>query len=288
VEGAAEMKLHLHIGAHKTATTHFQDYLKKIPVNDDFYFLETDIARKNFSMEGNSCSIQDSERFYKNLAGQKYKMLLISDENICGHSYHIFRDQRLYQTIGERLKRVTFFNEIFDEIDIWLTLRSQETFLSSLYCEAIRWGSFKSFSSVFEGNFHQSWLPVIDEVKKSFPCANLNILLYENYGENFPPLIYEITGSAPSQGASPEQAVYTSLNGFSVKASSMINKFCPVPQRPFLIRLISRLSKRFSQGKFQPFSKQQAIELKQLYASDIKALEDDPAISMFHGKRPDL
>jgi hypothetical protein len=288
VEGAAEMKLHLHIGAHKTATTHFQDYLKKIPVNDDFYFLETDIARKNFSMEGNSCSIQDSERFYKDLASQKYKMVLISDENICGHSYHIFRDRRLYQTIGKRLKRISFFNEIFDEIDIWLTLRSQETFISSLYCEAIRWGSFKSFSNVFEGNFHQSWLPVIDEVKKSFPCANLNILLYENYGENFPPLIHEITGSAPSQGASPEQAVYTSLNGFSVKASSMINKFCPVPQRPFLIRLISRLSKRFSQGKFQPFSKQQAIELKQLYASDIKALEDDPAISMFHGKRPDL
>jgi len=282
------MKLHLHIGAHKTATTHFQDYLKKIPVNDDFYFLETDIARKNFSMEGNSCSIQDSERFYKDLASQKYKMVLISDENICGHSYHIFRDRRLYQTIGKRLKRISFFNEIFDEIDIWLTLRSQETFISSLYCEAIRWGSFKSFSNVFEGNFHQSWLPVIDEVKKSFPCANLNILLYENYGENFPPLIHEITGSAPSQGASPEQAVYTSLNGFSVKASSMINKFCPVPQRPFLIRLISRLSKRFSQGKFQPFSKQQAIELKQLYASDIKALEDDPAISMFHGKRPDL
>jgi hypothetical protein len=215
-------------------------------------------------------------------------MVLISDENICGHSYHIFRDRRLYQTIGKRLKRISFFNEIFDEIDIWLTLRSQETFISSLYCEAIRWGSFKSFSNVFEGNFHQSWLPVIDEVKKSFPCANLNILLYENYGENFPPLIHEITGSAPSQGASPEQAVYTSLNGFSVKASSMINKFCPVPQRPFLIRLISRLSKRFSQGKFQPFSKQQAIELKQLYASDIKALEDDPAISMFHGKRPDL
>jgi hypothetical protein len=288
VQGAAEMKLHLHIGAHKTATTHFQDYLKKIPVNDDFYFLETDIARKNFSMEGNSCSIQDSERFYKDLASQKYKMVLISDENICGHSYHIFRDRRLYQTIGKRLKRISFFNEIFDEIDIWLTLRSQETFISSLYCEAIRWGSFKSFSNVFEGNFHQSWLPVIDEVKKSFPCANLNILLYENYGENFPPLIHEITGSAPSQGASPEQAVYTSLNGFSVKASSMINKFCPVPQRPFLIRLISRLSKRFSQGKFQPFSKQQAIELKQLYASDIKALEDDPAISMFHGKRPDL
>jgi hypothetical protein len=288
VQGAAEMKLHLHIGAHKTATTHFQDYLKKIPVNDDFYFLETDIARKNFSMEGNSCSIQDSERFYKDLASQKYKMVLISDENICGHSYHIFRDQRLYQTIGKRLKRISFFNEIFDEIDIWLTLRSQETFISSLYCEAIRWGSFKSFSNVFEGNFHQSWLPVIDEVKKSFPCANLNILLYENYGENFPPLIHEITGRAPSQGASPEQAVYTSLNGFSVKASSMINKFCPVPQRPFLIRLISRLSKRFSQGKFQPFSKQQAIELKQLYASDIKALEDDPAISMFHGKRPDL
>lgn len=282
------MKLHLHIGAHKTATTHFQDHLKKIPVNDDFYFLETDIARKNFSMEGNSCSIQDSERFYKDLASQEYKMVLISDENICGHSYHIFRDQRLYQTIGERLKRISFFNEIFDEIDIWLTLRSQETFISSLYCEAIRWGSFKSFSNVFEGNFHQSWLPVIDEVKKSFPCANLNILLYENYGENFLPLIHEITGSAPSRGASSEQAVYTSLNGFSVKASSMINKFCPVPQRPFLIRSISRLSKRFSQGKFQPFSKQQAIELKQLYASDIKALEDDPAISMFLGKRPDL
>jgi hypothetical protein len=30
------------------------------------------------------------------------------------------------------------------------------------------------------------------------------------------------------------------------------------------------------------------MELKQLYASDIKALEDDPAISMFPGKGPDL
>lgn len=282
------MKLHLHIGAHKTATSQLQDCLKKLPESNDFYFLETDIARKNFSMEGNSCTIQDSERFYRDLASQKYKSLLISDENICGHSYHIFRDQRLYQTIEERLKRIAFFRNIFDEIEIWLTLRSQETFLPSLYCEAIRWGSFKSFAHVFEGNFRQSWLPVIDEVKNSFPSANLNILLYENYGENFPLLIYEITGNAPSRGASSEQAVYTSLNGFSVKASSMINKFCPVPQRPFVIRSISRLSKRFSQGKFQPFSKQQAMELKQLYASDIKALEDDPAISMFPGKGPDL
>ena len=282
------MKLHLHIGAHKTATSHFQDYLKKMPENGDFYFLETDIARKNFSMEGNSCTIQDSERFFKNIASQKYKSLLISDENISGHSYHIFRDQRLYQTIGKRLKRISFFENIFDEIEILLTLRSQETFLPSLYCEAIRWGSFKSFSHVFKGNFHQSWLPVIDEVKKSFPSAKLNIVLYENYGEIFSPLIYEITGSAPSQGVSSQQLVYTSLNGFSVRASSIINKFFPFPQRPFIVRSISKLSKFFNQDKFRPFSKQQILELKQLYASDIKALENDPAISMFRGRGADL
>lgn len=281
------MKLHLHVGAHKTATTHFQDYFSKLPDNDDFYFLGPENARKHFSMEGNSCSIKDSEAFYKNLAKQKYKSLLISDENICGHSYHIFRHHQLYQTVGKRLEKIEFFKDTFDEIEIWLTLRSQETFLPSFYCEALRWGNFKPFSSVFNGGFYQSWLPTVDKIKKSFPDARINILTYENYENFFSPVIGKITGIDPSPETSVETIVYASLNNLSVRASTLVNNFFPFPLRPVVVGSISKLSKPFNQAKFQPFSDRQVSELQQLYASDLKALKDDPAVSMFDVRSPE-
>lgn len=277
------MHLHLHIGAHKTATTHLQAILEatKDQHGAETIYVSNDVARNNISMEGSRATSEGCFKFFQSLSTQPAKRIIISEENICGHTHHMFRHKTLYKSLEKRLSSLSFLPDLFETIDIWLTIRNPGTFLPSLYSEALRWGNFKQFTGLYEGYYKQSWMPVIDTIARGFNEARINILLYENYDENCPRLLKALTGQAIQLHEKHRMPIYPSLNAFSIQSAAKIDLLLKGHTSPKIVRLFNAVSTPFMKDKFSPFSDEQLKELGDIYRRDKKEIISDKKLHHF-------
>ena len=133
------MKLHLHIGAHKTATTHFQNVLATnqylYPIGYK-YIPMTDFRRNVTRLIGNK--MNDFKPYLDEAIKDSPDVIIVSEENICGETKDIFECDYLYPRLESRLTSMVNFIEAFDEVEGWFSIRAMDTFLPSMYCEYLR------------------------------------------------------------------------------------------------------------------------------------------------------
>jgi len=277
------MHLHLHIGAHKTATTHLQNLLEETSeqYSHKTTFLPNSLVREKMIFAGNDLKNEDFQNYCHRLSSSGAEHLIISDENICGHTYHIFKEEQLYQHLKRRLHSLAFLTDMFETINIWLTIRNPLTFMPSIYCEALRWGKFRTFNEVYRGRHQQSWLPVIDNICTVFKEAKINVLLYEHYGKNLPQLFEALTSHCLDIKHASKRHTHQSKNAFSIRLASDIMPLLPGFLHPKIIASIHSVTVPFSPKKYAPFSKEEGIQLNAVYTHDKKSLFSDQRITNF-------
>ena len=265
--GLVKMHLHLHLGLHKTASSHLQTLLQmssgRFPESTEY--IPNPIVRQNLTFEYNA---KKACAFFESVASLDAKNIIISEENICGHSYGFFHNTEFYADLEKHLDRLDFLNDMFDTIDIWVSIRDQATFIPSIYCEALRWGKFQGLDKLLAGNFHQSWVPVIKTISSAFEKARVRVLLYENYHENLPELFEALTGCPYEAELSPQQTINHSLNAMSVRLAARCNALLPFSLPPAAVTGLHTLTRDFSRGKYSPFTSPQQDLLRQLYQQD--------------------
>ena len=176
-------KLHLHLGAHKTATSHFQKVLSTNShlFPEGFHYEPLVNTRKNLRWNANEDLLDFSVDYLNGLVSKDIDTLIISEENILGETKDIFKYRELYGGAFKRLQSIHFFFSQFDEIEIWLGIRSLDDFIPSIYTEYLRHFRFKRFSKVFQGHVNQSWLQVVIPLIDLFSNTQINVLRYEHY-----------------------------------------------------------------------------------------------------------
>jgi hypothetical protein len=268
------MDVILHIGAHRTATTSFQTYMKHSarmldargvgywgpPETRRDGILSGVLAHGGAGGEGAQLTTV-AARIEQGCVGAERRgmhQLVVSDENMLGSVRRNLRMAELYPDAAERLKR---FGDVFGARlrRVVLSIRALDTFWASALAFGVarghRWPSQRTLADLTETP--RSWRDVIEEAAAAFPRAEVTVLPHEPFCDRPEQrLAHMLAGDAP---VPPAQARYWQ-NG-----------------APDLAELRAALRARGEPtdglpkgtGPWRPFDTRQAAALRERYEDDL-------------------
>ncbi|MFK7837931.1 MAG: hypothetical protein AB8B60_17110 [Sulfitobacter sp.] len=265
------MNIILHIGAHRTATTTFQHYLRDhtrtLARRGIAYWgpeqtrtsVFPGLFRRSVGVKGRNISQRAAGRA-RMLAQQEAmrgaSQLLISDENLLGTPKGNLRTGLLYAAAGERIARVA--DAFGDDLQrIVLSIRSPELWWASAAALAVSRSHPVPKNAMFNhiAQNTRSWREVITDIACAAPDAEILVVPFERSAGQTEKLFTMITGEdAPVD-----------------RAQRWLNRSDDLPQLRAKLRQNGGdpevLPDAF--GRWQPFTTQQAACLRENYADDL-------------------
>jgi hypothetical protein len=264
------MDVILHIGAHRCATTSFQNYLRR---NSDrladqgvgFWGpwrtrsgLFRGILPGPLIATGRDPRCRGIGRVKLQLAhsaGLGVRTLLVSDENMPGTMRDNLRVGELYSGVGERLAR---YGEAFDGRirHVVLNVRSQDSYWASVLGYGLARGRALPGPALLKrlAVGTRSWRDMLTDVACALPDAKLWVLPFETFA-----------GRPEAQ-----LTAITRIKAPSAHAREWLNA---TPRLPQLRTRIDDLNQDWTlpegDGRWQPFSARQIGEMRESYADDL-------------------
>lgn len=271
-KGAYAMKTILHIGAHRTASTSFQTYMRRHAEElreDGLGYWGPFRTRKGlFSgiLPGKMPGLlkDTAERAKGRIALQRIKAedmgiqtLLVSDENMLGTVRKSLISKKLFPDAGMRMAR---FSEAFDgQIDrVVISIRSQDLWWRSAGAFSVTRGmglpTGEDRAQIAQGL--RGWRDVVTEVACALPeGTDIQVLPFESYAGRADAMLLAATGF---QGPAP-------------LATDWFNK---APSGKEISDLLSARGTRQdvptdANGRWQAFDVEQEAALRELYEDDM-------------------
>lgn len=200
----------MHIGAHKTASTHLQMAMERagerLKARGVAYFGPEALRRRGLGVpEYLSAEAEDmghAERIRAALAphpDQPRNRLVLSDENLLGnaHNVELIRSARLYLRAPARLARLAPLLPA-GQVVLALAIRNPAAFLASAYAQRLMSGRLQSYSDYAQGldPARLSWADLTERVMAALPGATCHIWRYEDYPANAPEVLRALLGDA--------------------------------------------------------------------------------------------
>jgi hypothetical protein len=192
---------HIHIGAHKTATTHLQDILcnmREELLSHSINFTCRETIREQgiipqpkrlfriMDSFGISTKTLESTHWLNNTINSNFDILLISEENILGKSSDLL-NEILYKNAEYGLNKLSFLREKYP-VTLYLSIRSFDKILPSAYAQKCRMGNSKigEFDIIKKKllNSPPSWHLLVNRILKIFRPNELVIWTFEDYIKN--------------------------------------------------------------------------------------------------------
>ena len=279
------MDLILHIGAHRTGTTTFQQYLQRNVIRLGDAGVEAwtpDRTRQGLfagllgpddDMSG-PAALRRAERAtglirlrMDDLWGAGRQCLLVSEENMIGTPRGNLIGQALYPGLTLRLER---FLPAFEDgcIRIGIAIRSYETFWASCLAYGLSRGHPPPSARALGGlaALPRRWPDVIAEVARLFPMAEVVVWPFEEYAARPDAVLSHLTGrAAPGAGRAGRQCHNASP--------------APVKLRHLMtLRGTGGASGllRVHEGRWMPFDDDQIAAMQSRYAADVARLKSVP------------
>jgi hypothetical protein len=282
-EGTAPAELHLHIGAHKTATTHLQDILaanRTYLLDRGILYLPRILVRQMGLVQAVNSNYLKAEKapalapsLEKIIRLQKpgTKRLIVSEENILGGCIDLL--DCLYPTINERLLPwSTIPNQ--DNITLYISIRNHVDILPSAYSQALRDGSKTLRFDVYLNKWlhdKPSWHTLINEMRSVFPLAKIVVWTFEKYIKENAEIIARICGARLPKIDMRIPEATKSLSNDAVVSIQDIDPGLDWTARTKMMREIIEADK--SVDKFNPLSIAERNELHQNYLSDVETIK---------------
>jgi hypothetical protein len=249
-------RIRFHIGAHKTATTHFQMTLARCRLAAGTRYVPLKRLRRLLtSRVRKGRLILPWHRWYRGT-------WLFSDENILGTTANALE---MYPQPASALH---YFADC--DLTIFLCVRSYETFLPSAWGERLWHHPVRPFRPELP---RRRWTDLVTELQDALPGVPIRVWCYEDYRTHSEDIISDYAGGAverfpASSGSRPK-------SGFSGRAVKELERYAgtKVGKR----RLLS-IRERYPLGDdhppFDPWSGDQRRALAEMYAEDLAALRE--------------
>jgi hypothetical protein len=267
------MDVTLHIGAHRTATTTFQHYLRQqlaMLHERDIGVWGPERTRKSVfpGLFVNSTAprsrnpalrAQGRARMLTAMAAQGgLQHLLVSDENMLGSCVHNLRRGALYPAAGERMARVAaaFGGRVSR---IVLSIRAQDVWWASALAMTVERGhrvpAQARIDAVCSGT--RAWRDVITDIACAVPDAELHVMPFEHFANRPAAVLRTALGiDIPHDGTQTAPRLIPSLDLAGLRARLL-------EQGGDATRLPE------GDGRWHPFTAAQRAALAENYADDL-------------------
>lgn len=278
----------VHLGAHKTATTHLQDTLlsgrdaldrnglllvprERLLIAGLIRYLRFGEFRRKALSElflGQSTDMCMRRRLLKNR--RAHDQVLISEERILGRATDLL--DGFYPDLE------TYLNTIAkivgdDPITVFLSIRNQADVLPSAYSQALRTHNRpKPFDEIVEGWLQSPprWTALVERLQQALPEASIKVWTFEEYTANPSRIIAALTGKDELQFADLSRPDRT--RRLSAEAVSELEKVQPLDLDEDEKHSATAEAAQISGQSFDPLSEQQKAELTAVYEKDVADL----------------
>ena len=282
------MKLHVHLGVHKTATTYLQGLLTRngeslnkagvgtMPLSQFRSFF----TRNFMKFQAEEFRIEDQvERFFEHGVPSNIKGLILSDENLIGICNGLIGNGKPYQSSNKRLNHL---RELLagHRVTMHMSIRSYANFTSSAFCEAMRhtehWVPFESFREKFDIESLR-WPAMIERFAAALDPAEIKLWRFEDFRDNSSAIFRDLAfgiGSTTSSGESK-----TERPSFSEPAVIALETLSERVGATTAAKLVETLTERLPKGTgkgqypaFDPWSADDHSRMAELYEEDCAAI----------------
>jgi len=247
-------RIRFHIGAHKTATTHLQMTLARCRLAPGTRYVPLKRLRRFLiSPVRKGRPFLPWHRWYSGT-------WLFSDENILGNSANV---RRMYRDPAAALR---YFADC--ELEVFMAIRSYDTFLPSAWGERLWRHPFEPFEAEIP---RRRWTDVIADLQQALPGVPFHVWRYEDYREHAESVLRFYAGGAVEYY--PGELDRVPKAGFSAKAIDQLNIYAGSnPGRMRIRRLRERYPVSEEYPRFDPWTPEQRATLQGMYAEDVASL----------------
>jgi len=283
--------IHLHLGAHKTASTYMQQklrYNRQLLANNNILFLGPGMIKPTLRLAINSdTSIDRSvnlslfDQIFSGKTPFHVKRVLLSDENILGFIRYLYEEGIIYPRLKNRMQLIKEFFLTYSThpLKIFFCIRNYNTFIPSSYCEFIQNNPFILFSEFIgkvDVNTDISWLSMLDIFEGVFGAENITLWKYEEFREKETQVFGALCGIENIDlNELKETEVRTSVSSAAVKVLEAMHG---IAKGEDICKLLPGVQKILPKGEeyneFSPFTAKQRKTLSRRYEADCEELKN--------------
>lgn len=278
----------IHIGAHKTATTHLQytlDAMAPRLKEHSIQYVSTETLRlqgyPRRAIRASAWLPKLSDRLMHKrtaaLMGElaEFQTFLLSEENLLGEIDSLF-GTRYYPEAADRLKFLAA-SAHRRNLKIFLSIRRQDDVASSAYCEALRVRPLsRPFRAFVETLLNEppSWCDLLMRVKETLPTADVKVWCFEDYIADHSDMIEALTGYSGED--IPDLKPPRKTQSLPAEAIARIETLDPKLPRERYRKAVSGVVEDVKDGtKFDPYSPSERQQFADIYASDVQRIKTE-------------
>jgi hypothetical protein len=293
---ASVRRWRIHLGAHKTATTHLQETLAvlrpALVEREVDYIPLPELRRSGLAAELGRRRPWIRLPPLRGLLMRRIvarcieplragpTTLLVSEERLIGGSPHVFAEP-IYPAM-ERNVTLLATLRARAEVRLFLAIRSFDTQLPSAYVQSLRYRPpiGNGFESIKTRVLRQppSWFELVRRIRSAAPEVPLRVWRYEDYRSNAPAVLAVLTGVDGL--ALPEVPVPAWTRSPGLAAIRAVEALPAMPQPAWRERVRAIFRADPGDGPpFEPFSEEERAVLQAGYAADVERIAAfDPTI----------
>lgn len=282
----------LHLGAHKTASTHFSEVVYNnlslakavgmaVPRKGPLREHVTHVLSK---LNDSKPVPKEKSQAAKSLADGA-KGLLLMDENILGTPKNLFSPEGMYPRAARRTGRAArLFSGV--QVDVMLALRNPATFVAASWSESLRSNTFRPFRDYLEGVSAQeiSWYPIVRDMQAAAPEARFAIWRFEDYRALQDRLFAIALGYDPSDPPAFAPIETPVRVGLSQRALDVVTSKVQISGQTLSEEEVEAIMARFPKGEDfpapQPWSTWERSALTDRYAEDLDRIAELPNVTV--------
>lgn len=214
------MKIHLHLGAHKTATTSIQNIFEKnrnlLHENSIFVPNLQKFRQETHQFNGTKINSFEKYSFEKKLDEVKY--FLISDENLLGDLKPLVQDGIFYPFCEQKLKRLSIWLPSSPG-KIFLSIRSYEEYFPSAISEILKEDQnliLREKTIIRLLKIKYGWTDLLQKIQKVFPHSQIIIWKYEDIKSVLPTILNKMLFDLNIQYKIPLNTMHNKSNKFTI------------------------------------------------------------------------